>query len=59
MNKQLQAMLFVTKRKEKDGTCVRDYIHVNDLAQAHILAMKDTLSMYIMHNLAKRTICEN
>lgn len=40
MNKQLQAMLFVTKRKEKDGTCVRDYIHVNDLAQAHILAMK-------------------
>lgn len=24
----------------KDGTCVRDYIHVNDLAQAHILAMK-------------------
>lgn len=20
---------------------------------------KDTLSMYIMHNLAKRTICEN
>ena len=40
MNKQLQAMHFVTKRKEKDGTCVRDYIHVNDLAQAHILAMK-------------------
>ena len=40
MNKQLQAMLFVTKRKEKDGTCVRDYIHVNDLSQAHILAMK-------------------
>lgn len=24
----------------EDGTCVRDYIHVNDLAQAHILAMK-------------------
>lgn len=23
-----------------DGTCVRDYIHVIDLAQAHILAMK-------------------
>jgi UDP-glucose 4-epimerase len=22
-----------------DGTCVRDYIHVNDLAQAHILAL--------------------
>ena len=24
----------------KDGTCVRDYIHVVDLAQAHILAVK-------------------
>lgn len=24
----------------KDGTCVRDYIHVCDLAQAHILAME-------------------
>ena len=24
----------------KDGTCVRDYIHVKDLAQAHILAME-------------------
>ena len=23
----------------KDGTCVRDYIHVTDLAQAHILAV--------------------
>lgn len=24
----------------EDGTCVRDYIHVTDLAQAHILAME-------------------
>ncbi|HOO26971.1 MAG TPA: GDP-mannose 4,6-dehydratase, partial [Lachnospiraceae bacterium] len=24
----------------KDGTCVRDYIHVTDLAQAHMLAVK-------------------
>ena len=23
-----------------DGTCVRDYIHVTDLAQAHVLALK-------------------
>nr|MDA3850880.1 UDP-glucose 4-epimerase GalE [Spirochaetaceae bacterium] len=27
-----------------DGTCVRDYIHVKDLAQAHILALKDGIS---------------
>ncbi len=26
-----------------DGTCVRDYIHVNDLAQAHRLAVKKLL----------------
>ena len=24
-----------------DGTCVRDYIHIKDLAQAHILALND------------------
>jgi len=24
----------------KDGTCIRDYIHVTDLAQAHILALE-------------------
>ncbi|HWR08637.1 UDP-glucose 4-epimerase GalE [Sporomusa sp.] len=24
----------------KDGTCVRDYIHVSDLGQAHVLALK-------------------
>jgi len=27
-----------------DGTCVRDYIHIRDLAQAHILALKPGLS---------------
>ena len=32
--------IFGTDYDTKDGTCVRDYIHVNDLAQAHILAME-------------------
>ncbi len=27
-----------------DGTCIRDYIHVNDLAQAHILALEHLLA---------------
>jgi UDP-glucose 4-epimerase len=28
-----------TDYETPDGTCIRDYIHVEDLAQAHILAM--------------------
>ncbi len=31
--------VFGTDYPTKDGTCVRDYIHVTDLADAHILAM--------------------
>ncbi len=32
--------LFGTDYKTPDGTCVRDYIHVLDLVEAHILALK-------------------
>ena len=32
--------VFGTDYPTKDGTCIRDYIHVTDLAQAHILAVK-------------------
>ncbi len=32
--------IFGDDYKTKDGTCVRDYIHVTDLAQAHILAVQ-------------------
>ena len=28
----------------KDGTCIRDYIHINDLAQAHFLALEKLLN---------------
>lgn len=28
----------------KDGTCIRDYIHVNDIAAAHILALEKLLA---------------
>jgi UDP-glucose-4-epimerase GalE len=33
--------LFGSDYPTPDGTCVRDYIHVNDLAEAHVLALKE------------------
>ena len=36
--------IFGTDYATPDGTCIRDYIHVTDLAQAHILAAD-----YLMH----------
>lgn len=39
-NKQREAInIYGDDYDTKDGTCVRDYIHVTDLAQAHILAV--------------------
>jgi len=32
--------IFGTDYDTPDGTCIRDYIHVTDLAEAHILALK-------------------
>lgn len=39
--KQREAItIFGEDYDTKDGTCIRDYIHVTDLAQAHILAVE-------------------
>lgn len=35
-----QCDIFGTDYPTPDGTCIRDYIHIADLAQAHILAMQ-------------------
>jgi UDP-glucose 4-epimerase len=37
--KRSQFSIFGTDYPTPDGTCVRDYIHVEDIAQAHILAL--------------------
>ncbi|CUO22627.1 UDP-glucose 4-epimerase GalE [Sarcina ventriculi] len=39
LNKRDEIMIFGDDYKTKDGTCVRDYIHVSDLASAHLLAL--------------------
>ena len=38
--------LFGTDYETPDGTCIRDYIHIVDLARAHILALKSPKSEF-------------
>ncbi|MGC8770329.1 MAG: UDP-glucose 4-epimerase GalE [Brevinematia bacterium] len=40
MGKREAIKIFGTDYPTKDGTCIRDYIHVNDLAEAHILGLE-------------------
>jgi UDP-glucose 4-epimerase len=40
LGKQPHVEIFGTDYPTPDGTCVRDYIHIIDLAQAHILGLK-------------------
>jgi len=40
LGKRDKLYIFGNDYDTRDGTCVRDYIHVNDLAKAHILALQ-------------------
>jgi UDP-glucose 4-epimerase len=40
MGKRKSIKVFGTDYATPDGTCIRDYIHVTDLARAHILALQ-------------------
>jgi UDP-glucose 4-epimerase len=44
LGKRDKIIIFGDDYNTPDGTCVRDYIHVIDLAEAHILAMKAILA---------------
>ncbi len=37
--------IFGTDYPTPDGTCIRDYIHVSDLADAHVLALRYLLQV--------------
>jgi len=43
--------LYGTDYPTRDGTCVRDYIHVSDLAAAHLLALEKTDTESAVYNL--------
>ncbi len=36
---QRQLKIFGTDYETRDGTCIRDYVHVTDLARAHVMAL--------------------
>lgn len=40
MGKREKIFIYGNDYDTRDGTCVRDYIHIEDLARAHILALK-------------------
>jgi len=39
----------------RDGTCVRDYVHVSDLARAHLLAMDALRDSSLIYNLGSES----
>jgi UDP-glucose 4-epimerase len=44
LGKRQKIYIFGDDYETPDGTCIRDYIHIRDLAQAHILALKPGLT---------------
>jgi len=44
LGQQKTISIFGDDYPTKDGTCIRDYIHVNDIAQAHLFALEKLLN---------------
>jgi UDP-glucose 4-epimerase len=54
--KREQAQIFGDDWPTPDGTCVRDYIHVDDLAAAHLLALEHAVAgEHSIYNLGSGT----
>lgn len=51
-------MLYGNSYDTRDGTCVRDYVHVDDIAQAHVLALSKDIPSGI-YNLGSNTGTSN
>ncbi len=43
--------VFGTDYPTPDGTCIRDYVHVTDLAEAHLCALRQLASRSVTYNL--------
>ena len=46
--------VFGTDYETADGTCIRDYIHVTDLANAHVLAYEGLVSGKVSNEVYNR-----
>jgi UDP-glucose 4-epimerase len=51
MKKREEIVIYGSDYPTPDGSCIRDYIHVHDLAKAHILALTSTKSDNQIYNL--------
>ena len=51
LGKREKITIFGDDYPTRDGTCVRDYIHISDLASAHILALRSLDQGSRVHNL--------
>ena len=40
IGKRLETVIFGDDYNTRDGSCIRDYVHVMDIARAHVLALK-------------------
>jgi UDP-glucose 4-epimerase len=52
MGKRSEIKIYGTDYETPDGTCIRDYIHVDDLCKAHLLALNKLDGEYeLVYNL--------